>query len=80
MEQQMQHQMEAAEHEYNALMEEFNPPRDWESPKWDEYEKVHGWRNYVSEALQTEWPGFTGRQKIMLSSAFEEIADGEHWN
>jgi hypothetical protein len=80
MEQQMQQHMEAGEQEYNALMDEFNPPVDWESPKWEVYDKVHGWRNYVSEGLKAEWSNFSGRQRIMLASCFDEAAGKEHWD
>ena len=80
MEQQMQQQMEAGEHEFNELMEKLCPPEDWDSPKWETYEKVHGWRNYASKAIQDEWPNFTGRQKIILSSAFDDTAGNEDWD
>lgn len=80
MESKMQDLMEASEHEHNELMEEFRPPDDWDRPEWEKADKVHNWRNYVSEGLQREWGSFTGRQKIMLSSAFDEMAASEHWN
>ena len=80
MEQKMQEQMEGAEHEYNRLMEEYEPPADWDRPQWQEASKVHNWRNYVHEELQSEWPSFTGRQKILLSSAFDGVASDEEWD
>jgi hypothetical protein len=80
MEQQMQQLMESGEHEFNELMEKLNPPADWDQPKWFEYERVHGWRNYVNEELQAEWPTFTGRQKIILSSNFDDLAGRENWD
>ena len=80
MEQQMQQQMEAAEHDYHQLMEEFNPPLDWDNPLWDMAAKCHNWRNYVSDDLTEIWSTFTGRQQIILSSNFQEIADKEDWD
>lgn len=80
MEQQMQRLMEAGEHEYNELMDEFNPPSDWDSPNWDIEDRVHNWRNYANEGLKREWKSFTGRQKIMISSALDSVASTEHWD
>ena len=80
MEQKMQQQMEAGEHEYNELMEQFYPPDDWDIPRWEVYDKVHNWRNYASEAIMDSWNTFTGRQKIMLSRMLQDIADSEHWD
>ena len=79
MESKMQDQIEAGMHEYEELMELHNPPVDWLKPKWGEHDRVHGWRNYVSDGLKREWPSFTGRQKIMLASAFEALANAEDW-
>lgn len=79
MEQQMQQHIEAGEHEYNELIEEFKPPHDWNHPKWDVKNKVHNWRNYANEGVQREWQSFTGRQKIMIASMLDSIADNEYW-
>lgn len=79
MESKMQQVFEASEHEYNELMDEFNPPDDWDNPKWDNYDKVCCWRNYANEGLKREWDQFTGRQKIMISAALQEVASNEHW-
>jgi len=79
MDQQMQQLMESGEHEFNELMEKYAPPDDWDYPKWELVERVHNWRNYVSDGLREEWSGFTGRQKIILSSDFNEIASNESW-
>jgi len=79
-EQQMQQLMEASEHEYNELMEEFKPPHDWDNPEWEVEDRVHNWRNYANEGLRREWQSFTGRQKIMISSALDSMATCEHWD
>lgn len=80
MESMMQQQIEAGEHEYNQLMDEFNPPSDWYNPEWEKYGRVHNWRNYANEGLKREWDNFTGRQKIIISSALEDIANNEEWD
>jgi len=80
MEQKMQEQMEGAEQEYNQLMEEYEPPKDWASPQWELDHKCHNWRGYVTDGLRWEWPNFTGRQKIMLASRFESFANNEEWD
>lgn len=79
MESKMQDFIEAGQLELDQLLEEFNPPSDWDNPKWYEYEKVHCWRNYISDAMIKEWPNLTGRQKIKLSKCFEDIANQETW-
>ena len=80
MESKMQQVLEASEHEYNELMQEFNPPDDWDQPKWDVEDRVHNWCNYANDGLKREWQSFTGRQKIMISSALDAIAVSEEWN
>jgi hypothetical protein len=80
MEQKMQEFMEAGMLEFESLMSEFNPPSDWENPEWGVVSKVHNWRNYVSDGLQKEWVHLTGRQKIVVSSCLDNIADREDWD
>ncbi len=55
-------------------------PRDWDNPEWNKHEKVHGWRNYVSPAIEGEWQNFTDDQKKMLAYAFKCWADMEEWD
>lgn len=76
----MQQVLEASEHEYNELMDEFSPPSDWDNPNWDIVDHVHNWRNYANEGLQREWQSFTGRQKIIISSSLDYVASNEHWD
>ena len=80
MESKMQDYMEAGDHECNELLVSFGPPQDWLTPKWDELDKVHNWRNYASVGVQGEWPNLTGRMRIILSANFQEIADCEEWD
>lgn len=80
MESKMQDLMEAGQQEMEALLDEHNPPHDWSSPEWDKENRVHNWRNYVSREIQEMWFEFTGRQRIIISSNFEEIAGREEWD
>lgn len=61
-------------------MIDYNTPKDWEEPTWHFYEKVHGWRNYVSEEIQDNWDTFSNEQKQMLARYFDEIASREEWD
>lgn len=80
MEQRMQQFYEASEHEYNEVMEEFKPPSDWDNPEWEVKDRVHNWRNYANDGLKREWQSFTGRQKIIISSALDGAASSKHWD
>lgn len=80
MEQQMQSQMEGAEHEFNDLCERLNPPIDWQEPKWDEDDIVYNWRNYASKDLQNEWPNLTGRARLIIAASLNDVANAEEWD
>lgn len=54
-----------------------NTPEDYIEPKWEEYEKVHGWRNYVSDRIKRLWPTFTLQQQAALAENFQELANEE---
>lgn len=55
-------------------------PHDWESPNWDEDNKVHNWHNYVSDEVQALWPTFNNQQKQALAAGFEDVALREDWD
>lgn len=55
-------------------------PYDWENPQWNEYHRVHNWRNYVSNDVKEIWNTFTDTQKLLLAQLFEELAGNEEWN
>lgn len=64
---------------------EFEPtegfvPDDWEKPDWKKQDKVHCWRNYVSEPVQATWQTFSMNQRIILAHAFQMLADRENWD
>lgn len=70
---------EGAEHEYGELINDYDPPSDWNDPKWNEFRRVHNWRNYATDGLISEWNNFTNRQKIIISSLLKEMARSENW-
>lgn len=53
---------------------------DYAEPKWDEYERVHGWRNYVNEELRRIWPTFSDEQKLAVARNARDIASQEDWD
>lgn len=55
-------------------------PFDWENPNWKEEDRVHNWRNYVSDEMQEMWHTFTPLQKQAIARAADEIAGREHWD
>jgi hypothetical protein len=80
IEQKMQQQMEAAEAEHDDLCERLAPPHDWQNPKWETENRVHNWRNYANEDLKEEWQSMSGRQRLIVAAALDEIADREEWD
>jgi hypothetical protein len=55
-------------------------PTDWNNPNWQNARKVHDWKNYTTEHIRLIWDSLTTDQKIIFSSAFQEIADNENWD
>ena len=80
MESKMQDYMEAGMIEHDELCERLNPPMDWSSPDWEVKDKVHNWRNYVSEDVKINWPDLSGRIRLILAANFDEIASREEWD
>ena len=55
-------------------------PKDWKAPNWKKAGKVHEWKNYVNETLQSMWEEFTEYQKQALAASAEESASREEWD
>jgi hypothetical protein len=55
-------------------------PEDYAEPNWDEEERVHNWRNHVSEEVMVLWPTFTDEQKQALAKQAQFCADQEEWD
>ena len=55
-------------------------PKDWKAPNWKKAGRVHEWKNYVNETLQSMWEEFTDYQKQALAASAEESASREEWD
>lgn len=55
-------------------------PSDWDKPKWYAEDRVHNWRNYISESVRSMWSSFTDEQKKALAAQAEEQAAQEEWD
>jgi hypothetical protein len=55
-------------------------PTDYLDPKWGKYDRLHNWRNYVSEEVQAAWQTFTDIQKAMIARQCEQQAHAEDWD
>lgn len=55
-------------------------PSDYLAPQWDKYERVHNWRNYVSDEVKEAWDSFTDQQKAMLARMCYVRASMEDWD
>lgn len=51
-----------------------------ENPDWGKAEKIHDWRNYVSEAVRKLWTTFTWEQRVALYLQADEQALDEEWD
>jgi hypothetical protein len=52
----------------------------YQSPDWDEEDRVHNWRNYVSDELRAMWGTFTPEQRSAIGRSAEEQASREEWD
>jgi len=55
-------------------------PNDWAAPDWASAGRVHEWKNYVSEEVQSMWGTFTDVQKQALARQAEDNASKEEWD
>lgn len=55
-------------------------PSDWAWPKWNEEDRVHNWRNYVTDDLKEIWETFGENLQKMLACHFEVLASNEDWD
>lgn len=49
-------------------------PKDWEHPDWHNINRVHDWKNHVSNIVASMWDTFTDDQKKAISADAEEKA------
>lgn len=55
-------------------------PREWENPNWDEKNRIHNWKNYISDDLRQYWQNFSDKEKKMIAANAEGIASNEEWD
>ena len=53
---------------------------DFEIPDWDDCQKVHDWKNYVTKEVRDLWSSFSLEQRKALASNFSDQADLEEWD
>ena len=55
-------------------------PVDYLNPEWDKKDKVHNWRNYISNDLIKIWDTFSPEQKMVIASNADDQAGNEDWD
>lgn len=50
------------------------------NPDWNEEDRVHNWRNYISVEVQAMWDTFSAVQKAALYKQADEQASREEWD
>lgn len=55
-------------------------PKDYKNPHWEVYDRVHGWRNYISEELAKIWDTFSDSQKKIIAENADRLAMLEDWD
>ena len=53
---------------------------NFKTPNWGQEDRVHNWRNYISEDMQKIWDTFTDEQKEKIAENADNIADSEDWD
>lgn len=54
-------------------------PKDCLDPDFENCQRVHDWKNYISDDLRFIWPTFTDEQKAAIADNADDIANGEEW-
>ena len=49
------------------------------NPQWSKADRVHDWRNYISDHVRAMWDTFTDEQKFALVEMANERAGWEIW-
>ena len=55
-------------------------PDDYKTPEWDKAQRVHDWRNYISDEVRALWDSFTDEQKQAIARQADEQSDVEEWD
>lgn len=48
-------------------------------PNWDEYDRVHNWRNYIPKALREHWHELSEDARLVAFYMAESRASSEDW-
>ena len=54
-------------------------PTNWENPDWETSNKVHDWRNHVSDGIIKIWDTFSQEQKMAIAISANDEASNEEW-
>lgn len=68
-----------SEFEINAIRHKYDAPSDYSDPDWSNTSKVHDWKNYIIEELQNCWESFNPKQRLLIATNAQKIADNEEW-
>ena len=55
-------------------------PSDYLDPVWDEFDRVHNWRNYASDELKAIWLGLLPDVRRIVAECLQTVADNEEWD
>jgi len=54
--------------------------RQLKNPEWEMANKVHDWRNYVELLLRENWKHFSMREKLIIYTMANSVANNEEWD
>ncbi len=62
------------------MIDFYETPGDWKSPNWDECDRIHDWKNYISDKMRAIWDTFTDEQKQAIAESAQGAANSEQWD
>jgi len=51
-----------------------------ENPPWNEWNKIHNWRNYVPDYVQKNWNTMCMETKLVVFAMTSKLANDEEWD
>lgn len=72
--------LDKIEENNSDFVPEKNTPADFINPNWKNKNRVHEWKNYVSEEVQDIWHSFSLEQKATLALQAYDQASNEDWD
>lgn len=72
--------LDKIEENNSTFVPEKNVPEDFINPDWKNKERVHEWKNYVSNEIQNIWHSFNLEQKATIALQAREQASQEDWD